>query len=366
MNENLFKEFQDEIKNRILDYLPSEYENAQVEIRPVEKNNGLALQGICISKEGESMTPIIYLNHLFEEWRVEIITMEEVLNQIAELRSFYDKEINHEILHLDDFEKIKDSISGRLVNCEKNEHRLQNLPHTSFEDLAMTYHISINTHGIKGDVEINNRMLDLYGVDVKELHELAMQNMQNTHPYTFTPMKDIVKNIMKRGMIEDGMNETIAESMVESMVEGMASEMGMNGEMHVLTNEQGKYGAAALFYPGVKEMIAEQLGGDYYVLPSSLHEIIVLRASTELGMEELQSMVQDVNVTQVAPEERLSEHVYVYDAKEKIFSRADKKEEREEKRNMSFQEKLKEKKKESKAMEKAAVKTDKKKLEECL
>ena len=65
MNENLFKEFQDEIKNRILDYLPSEYENAQVEIRPVEKNNGLALRGICISKEGESMTPLIHLNYLF-------------------------------------------------------------------------------------------------------------------------------------------------------------------------------------------------------------------------------------------------------------------------------------------------------------
>ena len=113
-------------------------------------------------------------------------------------------------------------------------------------------------------------------------------------------------------------------------------------------------------------MIAEQIGGDYYVLPSSLHELVVLKKDQILTADELKAMVKEVNQQMVGPNEKLSDGVYVYDAKERVFSRVDKEEERVEKRTLSFEEKLKEKKAESKAMESTSVKPDKKKREECL
>ena len=362
MNTELFKEFQEEIKSRILEYLPPEYEQARVEVRTMEKNNGLQLQGLCILKEGEHITPNIYLENFFEEWSSQKLTMEEVLNQIAKIQMYHEHRVSFDASLVTDLEKVKENIVGRLVNGEYNAKRLQNLPHTSFEDLAMTYHIHVVSGEIEGSVEVTNQMLKEYGMDVKELHELAMGNMERMYPLSFDSMENIMKNILKSQMMEEGMEAARAETVAGEMVSQVQNEFNL----YVISNEDNLYGAAALFYPGVQEMLAEKMGGDYVVLPSSLHEVLILKAEPHLDLEAMQEMVKEVNLTQVAAKDKLSDHIYVYDAKERGLFRAGQKTEREEKRNVNFQEKLKEKKAESKAMGQVAVKTDKKKREVCL
>ena len=98
-------------------------------------------------------------------------------------------------------------------------------------------------------------------------------------------------------------------------------------EMIVITNQLGVNGAAAFFYPDSMDKISEQLGGNFFMLPSSIHEVIAVPTGDK-DYRDLESMVKQINMMQVAKEEQLSDHVYHYDAKEKIFELASKHDER--------------------------------------
>ena len=122
--------------------------------------------------------------------------------------------------------------------------------------------------------------------------------------------------------------------------------------MFVLTNDTKVNGAAAILNDDIRQEIAEKVG-DFYMLPSSIHETLIIPKDAGMEFKELEQMVQEVNQTQVAPGERLSDHVYEYDAKEHELFRSDRAEERvkqkEEKRDnrherVSVKEKLAEKK----------------------
>jgi hypothetical protein len=84
------------------------------------------------------------------------------------------------------------------------------------------------------------------------------------------------------------------------------------GGMYVLTNASGSLGAAALFYPDVKEKAAELLGGDYYILPSSVHEVILVPDSADIKAADLCDMVKQANRTVVDEKDILSDNVYHY------------------------------------------------------
>ena len=122
--------------------------------------------------------------------------------------------------------------------------------------------------------------------------------------------------------------------------------------MFVLTNDTKVNGAAAILNDDIRQEIAEKVG-DFYMLPSSIHETLIIPKDAGMEFKELEQMVQEVNQKQVAPGERLSDHVYEYDAKEHELFRSDRAEERvkqkEEKRDnrherVSVKEKLAEKK----------------------
>ena len=82
--------------------------------------------------------------------------------------------------------------------------------------------------------------------------------------------------------------------------------------MYILSNTLRSYGAACIAYPHILEMIGEILQRDYYVLPSSVHEVVIVPYSSGLDIRELDEMVREINVTQVAEEEVLSSHAYLY------------------------------------------------------
>ena len=100
---------------------------------------------------------------------------------------------------------------------------------------------------------------------------------------------------------------------------------GMN-EMMIVTNQAMVNGAAALFYPGVMDEISDKMGGNFVMLPSSTNEVIIVPDSGNYQM--LESMVKDINRNVVDPKAQLSDHVYHYDSKEKLFERTDKYESR--------------------------------------
>ena len=82
----------------------------------------------------------------------------------------------------------------------------------------------------------------------------------------------------------------------------------------VLTTESGLLGASALFLPGMKERIAEVVGGDYFVLPSSVHEVLILPDNGTMPPADLAQMVRSINESEVAPHDRLCNKVFKYHA----------------------------------------------------
>lgn len=92
--------------------------------------------------------------------------------------------------------------------------------------------------------------------------------------------------------------------------------------MYVLTNPQKSKGAAAMLYPGLLQSIAEATQSSFYILPSSIHEVLLMKEGNGMGAKELQSMVTDINQAQVPPQEVLSNQVYFYDGKEQKISLA--------------------------------------------
>ena len=177
-----------------------------------------------------------------------------------------------------------------------------------------------------GSTMVTNGMMEQYGITPEQLHEDAVKNSQEMLPAKLDSMQNIMMGIMGGGFEQEDV---------------LFDEPTPGSTMMVLTNSAQINGASALFYPGVMDQAADHFGGDFFVLPSSTHEVIMIPADGTANFRDLEQMVQDINRTQVARDEQLSDHVYHYDAKERLFERADHHEMREQ---MKKQERTGEKK----------------------
>lgn len=193
-----------------------------------------------------------------------------------------------------DFEDIKDKLFIRICGVGINEEDLSILANTKINNLAIAYNVLIDklTDNLPiKSIKITNELLDKYGVSKEELHKAAIQNSEKIFPAKYYKTNDLVP-------------------------------------FNILTNEIGCLGAAALFYPNQIEKIAASLGGNYFVLPSSIHEVLVLPDYGNLNYMELEQMVKEINKTTVDRKDQLSNDVYYYDSKERLFSLASEHEKR--------------------------------------
>lgn len=346
-----YKEFIEQAKEKILDFLPEKFADATVEVNQVIKNNDCVLDGLSIKTENTNFAPTVYLNPYFEQIQQGIgVDLYDVLSQIADAYQTHYIDHDMDLSKITDYDSIKDKIACKLINGEANEKFLQDKPYTKVEDLAVVYQILLDKSAEgTASVTITDRLLETYGVTAGELHSQALENMEK-QPYVFKGISEIVDEVMyghtPSGQNMDG-NE--AGESPQQMTEDI------DDIIFVLTNESKLNGAAEILNDNTRQEIAEKIG-DYYVLPSSVHETIVIPKDAGIGLEELEHMVKGVNYTQVALEERLSDNVYEYDAKEHELFRSDRagerakqKEEKTENRHerISVKDKLAEKKKDA-------------------
>lgn len=315
-----YEEFKSHIMEHVLDYFPEEYKTSNVSIERMVKNNDTVLDGLRILQEGSNIAPVVYLNRSFEMYQ-NGFDLDEIVEKIANnyMENMHpDFGVNYETFT--SYEAIKDNITCRLVNMESNAERLANAPTTQLSDLAVSYHVVVsqNNEGV-ASLLITNDLMERYGVSVDELHNQAITNMTDKNKPVFKPLADIMMETMLPDFAEEfGVGEEQAREMLGDM---MPSNDGP--DIYCLSNESKINGAATLVNPEVQEMIAEKVGGDYYILPSSIHECLIVPMGGNMTYQELEAMVQEVNATQVQPEERLSDHVYQYDGKNHKIERAD-------------------------------------------
>ena len=311
-----FEEFKNSVAEQIKDYLPEKYEDASVNLQEVTKNNDTVLTGLLIRTEDSNIAPNIYLEKFFEQYQ-DGKDMEDILRDIADVRVSHEMEQGFDVRKLTDFDQVKDHIICKLVNAEMNADYLADKPHTMVEDLAVVYAVDLggNESGHMS-APITNGLIEQYGVTAEDLHDIALQNLAESK-IEFKSMRDVLVEMM----FPDGLSEDDPRAFMLPPEEETPS-------MYVLSNADKLNGAAALLDAKTMEDISEKLGGDFIVLPSSIHETIILPVNDDMDRQTLEAMVQDVNAGQVAPEERLSDHVYMYDSQAKELVLADKMEER--------------------------------------
>ena len=311
-----FEEFINTIKDTIKDYLPEEYKDAEVNLLENRKLN-THYTGLTVTRKGDTLAPTINLNALFENYGQQTennlaSVMEEVASVIQHTPGKFD------IGRVMDYDRVKKNLFMKLSAAEKNADILDHAPHIIKEDLAITFHIMLDqSEAGAATTMIKDQMLEAYGVDLQQLYQDALHNSPVIAPAQIENMGEVLGRMMLEDMKAAGAPAEVIQEMEKDM-----QETSRDNPMTVITNDRSTDGAAAIFYPGVMDQVGERLNGDYFILPSSVHEILVVPDDGNISFRELKDMVKEVNRTQVAPEDLLTDQVYHYDTADRIFEKA--------------------------------------------
>lgn len=286
-NKNSYKAFQENLLNTISKEL-NRHGRYECKLTQNVKNN-VVLKGICIHKADETVASVFYLENCYQDY-LEGKSLHQICRDIIALYKEMDIPVFNEN-SIANYAKIKEKLRVRLVSRERNERFYKQGPYRLETLGAEVLYIELE-HSQEGSafVRVTHDIAEKWGIPKLELFQTALENTQNNHKASFLPMEDVIK-----GLSRDEKTETAEEPF-----------------MYVLTNEQQEYGATVTSYPGVLREIREQLGKDFYILPSSTHEVIILPKKLGMNAKELRSMVREINQNEVAPEEILGNEVYEF------------------------------------------------------
>jgi hypothetical protein len=289
-----FSSFAVQLKELVSAQLGEEFE---LYLHTAAKNNGGLREGIVVRKKEERVTHSIYLELYYKKY-IKNVELENIAVEFVEAYSQAALNNLPEAEVLEDFNKISENIFFRLVNYQKNEDVLRDVPFLTFLDLAITFHCLVqNKKDYISSLRITNRHLEGWGINIKILTEVAKDNTPRIFPASIRTMEEIL----------GGFSLAAADNI---------------NRMYVISNGTGINGASCLLYKDVINVLAEELNGNLFILPSSIHEIIVIKDDGFVGKDELVDMVKDVNLTQVAEEDFLSDSVYYYSADEQRIMKA--------------------------------------------
>ena len=308
-----FKNFCERVKNELPDLLAQNAVHG-IHVKQIIKNNGIVCTGIIFQTDDSNISPIIYLDSYYESYRNGRV-FANILYDIAETYEQHKPEKNFDVNMIQNFATAKEHISCRLVNLDLNKEQLKNCPYKKIDDLAVTYHLEFESiENAIATIAINNKLLEGYGITIDELDSLARENMKNLSTPLFQNMETLlVERLLEDIMLSFDIDEKEAMELIKNSYDGSQS-------MYVLSNEQNMYGACLILDNDVMDMVAHEVGERFYVIPSSVHECLILPFDGNMEhYKEYEQMVKDVNDTQVQQNEILSYKMYMVDARKHIF-----------------------------------------------
>ena len=297
-----YKEFCEHIKEEIKGFMPEQYASYEPQLHTVSKPNVGERVGLTfVPPVSGTPTPVIYLEPYYDGYLDRGMSVGRLLTQIADTAvegiekgrsasgGMFDL-----VPDMTNWEKIKDKVTVRVIGVSRNTELLKEVPCRLFGDIALIYQVSVKApDDTLMTVRITNNLMKQYDISEPQLYDTAMENSQRLQKVTCRPMGEAIGDLL--GTMDD-----------PEVYEAPA-------KLYVLSNESLQFGAAALFYPGVIEKIGKSIPEGFYILPSSIHEVLILpKNQGEKAM--LENMVQEINETQVAPDEVLSDFVSEYDA----------------------------------------------------
>ena len=287
-----FQEFCNELKSRI-------EEKMRKEVRVFERkmNNSVVTHGFYVVDPDMSISSVLYFENWYKRFQggYDIETMvNDIIKIIEEDKVTTDNSI---VDNLTNFEIVKNNIIYGLVNYEKNKERLNGYIYETFLDLAKVYYVRIKlTDKSTGKVMIRKEMLRIWGVDENIVKQCGEENTPEIYPVQCL--------CLQQNPLGD---ETDDEGKPLKMIS--------------VSNVTMREGAGVMVYPDMMKKLAEKEQSDLFIIPSSVHEVLVVPYS-EGEEETLLSMIKDVNSSCIDREEVLSDSLYVYHRSNDLISLA--------------------------------------------
>lgn len=283
MNYTEFKNF---VAENIKQYLPEDFAGAEVSVTDVIKPNA-TLSSLLVRKSGSNISPSIYLECFFEKYEKNV-GLAEVMKEIASVVVDNYPQENFEINNLFEKENVLKTVLPKLIPLKNSENYLKDKIYTEFLDMAVIYLVPVSMPSADGfgSVALTKSHLESIGVTKEELFEASKKNISDD--FEFTSMTAI---LMEMGVPAEAYDEC---------------------PMFVLTSKNRINGAAQLLNDKAMATVAERLGDTFVVIPSSIHEVIVLPYDENTNVDDLTGMICAVNGSEVSPAEVLSDHPYIF------------------------------------------------------
>jgi len=270
--------------------------NTTISIHSVLKNNHVVLDGLTIQEQGINISPTIYLEYYYEEY-LRGKPLSAIRDSIIDVYEQNRSHKNLDISFFTDYQQVQHHIIYKLIHYEKNKDLLRKVPHFPYLDFAIVFCcLILDSPAGNATILIQNHHLDFWGITADDLYTLAHKNTPTLLPGEVISMEDLVCSL---GTFPSGFS-------IEDLWEDAIC------PMYVLTNKSRLFGASCMLYPDILEKFAKHLNSDLYILPSSIHEVIILPESYTEDVTMLNNMIHDANTTQVLDEEILSNHAYLY------------------------------------------------------
>lgn len=277
----------------------------KVRLDDVRKNNGIVLRGLTVTQDDSNISPTIYLNSYYEEYIKGRATLVNVVNDVMD--TYRRNKVNQSVdmRYFLSYESVKERIIYKLVNTEKNKELLEDVPHIEFLDLSIIFQCLVSQEDLgRASILIHNVHLKLWEVSVDALYQAAKENTQRLQGYEIKGITEVLQEIMCAEEVENIVDEDCMSAFSGSV------------PMYVLSNKNRVEGAACMLYPNLIQDFAKAIQSSFYIIPSSIHELLLLPTEHLEESQEIKHMIREINDTQVSVEEILSYSLYLYDKEE--------------------------------------------------
>ena len=306
--ENFKERFVEDLKDKL-------YEKgieADVSVNTVNKLND-SYEAVTIKPVDDQVGVNISLNKCYGAYE-DGTDYNEVVDKTSQLvADSLENKPEVDMATLTDYDKMKDKLVMEVVSAETNKDLLETVPHKDIEDMAVVYRFVIgDSQAGVGTILVNNQMLDNYGITAQQLHEDAIRNAPEIRP-----------------LVIEGMAEVLAKQMGVEDLEMLGLNIPPEQEQRFVASVEGNvHGAGVIAYQNFMDEAAERAGGSFFILPSSIHEVLIIPDNGKFDTASLEQMVREVNATTVELSDQLTDSVYHYDADTKVFELAEKFDER--------------------------------------
>lgn len=272
--------------------------DTMISLQKIRKNNGIFQDAYCIHTPGSTCSPIVYLDSLYENFQ-NGATVSELCHMILTCLE-QDPPFSTDIFQkIRDFDSAKDHIAFRLISKEQNKSLLSDIPWVPYLDLALIFYLHLDsTRTGQTTALIHNQQMETWNKSVDELYLLSLANTPRLFPPVLQPLEALLFD-------ETDHSEHYSPEILPDCSAPISP-------LYVLTNRTGIHGASCLLYHDIIKDFADRVQSDIIILPSSIHEVILIPDNKIYKYEEIQDMVQKVNSEDVPAEDRLSNHLYLF------------------------------------------------------